>query len=51
MIIYTEEYTGSDKRIQNNKLLHKIHQQCQNTFKLSKIIEKSKNERNNRIIQ
>ena len=32
MFLYTEKYTGSDKDIQNNNLLYKIHQQRQNTF-------------------
>ena len=32
MIIYTEKYTESDKRIRNNNLLYKIHHKYQNTF-------------------
>ena len=32
MILHTEKYTESDKRIQNNILLYKIHHKRQNTF-------------------
>ena len=32
MIIYTEKYTESDKDIQNNSLLYKIHPKHLNTF-------------------
>ena len=35
MIIYTENDTESDKRIKNNNLKNKIHQQCQNAFEQS----------------
>ena len=34
MVIYTDKYTESDKRIQNNNLLYKIHQQSQNIFEI-----------------
>ena len=30
--IYIEIYTESEPDIQNNSLLYKIHQECQNTF-------------------
>ena len=34
MFRYTQKYTDSDKRIQNNNLLYKLHQQYQNTFEI-----------------
>ena len=32
MFLYTEKYTEAESDIQNNNLLNKIHQKCQNTF-------------------
>ena len=34
MFPYRFKYTESEYDIQNNDLLHKIDQQCQNTFKI-----------------
>ena len=34
MFPYTEKYTESESDIQNNDLLYKRHQQCQNTFEM-----------------
>ena len=34
MFPYTEKYTESESDIQNNDLLYKIDQQCQNTFEI-----------------
>ena len=45
MIICTEKYTESDKRIQNRNLLSKLHKQYQNTFE-KQTRRKIKNRRN-----
>ena len=37
MLPYTEKYTEFESDIQNNGLLHKIDQQCQNTFEMLEI--------------
>ena len=42
MFLYTEKYTESESDIQNNDLLYKINQQCQNTFEVFEQIGKSK---------
>ena len=34
MFPYTEKYTESESDTENNDLLYKTHQQCQNTFEL-----------------
>ena len=41
MILYIEKYTESDKRIQNNHLLYKIHQRFQNKIQHFRNISKS----------
>ena len=43
MFPYTVKYTESASDIQNINLLHKIDQQCQNTFDFLNIFEKFKN--------
>ena len=42
MFPYTEKYTESEYDIQNNNLLYKIDQQCQNTFEHFQKFEKFK---------
>ena len=39
MFPYTEKYTESESDIQKNDLLYKVHQQCQNTFKLLECLQ------------
>ena len=39
MFPYTVKYTEPESDIQNNNLLYKLHQQCQNAFE---IFEKTK---------
>ena len=43
MFPYIVKYTESEYDIQNNELLYKIAQQCQNTYELLENFEKSKN--------
>ena len=43
MFPYTVEYTESESDIQNNDLLYKIYQKCQNTFEMLEIVGNSKN--------
>ena len=46
MFPYTEQYTEFDKHIQNNDLLHKIHQKCQATFEKSQKSKKFREKQN-----
>ena len=45
MIINTEKYTESDSDIQNNNLLYKVHQKCQNTFQQADAFEHSEKQK------
>ena len=38
MFPYRDKYTESEYDIQNNNLLYKIHQKCQNTFDFSEYV-------------
>ena len=40
MFLYRVKYTESEYDIQNNDLLYKIDQQCQNTFEILDNFEK-----------
>ena len=40
MFLYRVKYTESEYDIQNNDLLYKIHQTCQNTFELLENVQK-----------
>ena len=43
MFPYTEKYAESEYDIQNNNLLYKVDQQCQNTFEHLEEIEHFRN--------
>ena len=42
MFPYRVKYTESEYDLQDNNLLYKIHQQCQNTFELLEFFRKRK---------
>ena len=47
MFPYTVKYTESESNIQNNNLLYKAHQRCQNTFKKLENFENIENIKKN----
>ena len=49
MFPYTEKYTESESDIQNNDLLYKIDQQCQNTFDFLNKLEFSKKSKSSNV--
>ena len=52
MIIYTDKYTESDKRIKNNNLLYTIHRNANTSFEQIKMfVRKNRNRTNTKYIQ